>query len=94
MVGFLVAYALDDVTYYNWIMGVLPGFREQGCGWHMIDHFEAYAADHGYRKCAVKTMNRYPSMLSLLIRKHYDIISVESDGRIYFEKLIEQQDSI
>lgn len=90
MAGFLVSYALDDLTYYNWIMGVLPDFRRQGCGTYMIDHFESCVAKYGFRKCAVKSMNRYRSMMALLIRKGYDILLVEADGKIYFEKKIEQ----
>lgn len=87
--GFLICYDIDEFTYYNWIMGVLPDFRRQGCGEYMIDHFEDCAEKYGYRKCAVKSMNKYRSMLALLLRKGYDILSVESDGKIYFEKKIE-----
>jgi ribosomal protein S18 acetylase RimI-like enzyme len=87
--GFLVAYAKDEFTYYNWIMAVLPDFRDQGVGKYMIDHFENHASKSGYRKCAVKSMNRYRNMLVLLIRKDYDIILVEIEGKIYVEKKID-----
>lgn len=84
--GFLVSYALSQNTYYNWIMGILPPFRRKSHASLLMDEFEEYAKRRGYKRCRVKTMNRFHAMLNLLIRRSYNIISVEEDGKLVFEK--------
>ncbi len=86
--GFLVAYAINQNTYYNWIMGVLPKYREKGCASLMLNFFEKYAHSQGYRKCMVKTMNKYRNMFILLIKNGYEIVDVENNSMIILIKNI------
>jgi GNAT superfamily N-acetyltransferase len=83
--GFLVSYPDSDDVYYNWITGVLPDYRRQGLADRLMNHFEHYSEINGFTICRVKTMNRYRSMLLLLINRGYDIVSY-TEPKITFEK--------
>jgi GNAT superfamily N-acetyltransferase len=84
--GFLIAYALDKKTYYNWIMGVLPEFREKGYGRKLIELFELSAKQKGYATVQVKTMEKFPSMIHLLTTLKYEEIGFDNQGKIILRK--------
>lgn len=85
-VGFLIAYALDEKTYYNWIMGVLPAFRNKGYGRQLIELFELSAKQKGYVTVQVKTMEKFPAMRHLLAEMKYMEIGNDEDGKIILRK--------
>ena len=87
--GFMVCYEEDDCSYYNWIMGVLPRFRRSGIGNALIRHFAEAALAAKCPRLRVKTMNKYRSMLRLLVDCHFDIVALE-DGKITFESDAQQ----
>lgn len=84
--GFLVAYALDEETYYNWIMGVLPAFRKKGYGRQLIKQFESIAKQKGYPAVQVKTMDKFPAMRRLLAKMEYQEIGHDAEGKIILRK--------
>lgn len=43
----------------------------------LLDRQEVWAAEYGFPAVTVKSMNRYPAMLHLLIRNGYRIPAVE-----------------
>ncbi len=92
--GFMVGYARDKDEFYCWMAGVLPGFRGQGLSQRLLsDHMDT-AAQEGYRRLTVKSRNRYPAMLRLLIQNGYHLVALEPKGpsvldyRLHFEKII------
>ena len=54
----------------------------------MLNFFEKYAHSQGYRKCMVKTMNKYRNMFILLIKNGYEIVDVENNSMIILIKNI------
>ncbi|WP_139248268.1 GNAT family N-acetyltransferase [Janthinobacterium lividum] len=76
---------------YSWLGGVLPAHRKSGLAQRVLEAQEAWASAHGFAAVTVKSMNRYPAMLRLLIRNGYQIRLVEHFGdtareRIHFIK--------
>ena len=84
--GFLIAYALDKETYYNWLMGVLPEFRRKGYGRQLIKKFETIAGDKGYTAVQVKTMEKFSAMRHLLAEMKYQKIGQDEDGKFILRK--------
>lgn len=90
-VGFKLGYPAEYGSLYSWLGGVLPAHRKAGLAQRLLEAQEAWAGDHGFAAVTVKSMNRYPSMLRLLIRNGYQIRLVEQFGdpareRIHFIK--------
>ncbi|MCC5856154.1 MAG: GNAT family N-acetyltransferase [Idiomarina sp.] len=77
IVGFKVGYELNKETFYSWLGGVVPAYRGQGIASLLLKRQEDWATLSGYQRIEVKSMNRYPSMLKLLISHGYSIIGVE-----------------
>lgn len=87
--GFVVCYEDNDGAYYNWLMGVLPTYRRTGVGRAMMKHFAESALSVNLNLLRVKSMNRYPSMLQLLVDTGFYIVGV-TDGKITFESDAQQ----
>jgi GNAT superfamily N-acetyltransferase len=90
-VGFKLGYAAEDGSLYSWLGGVLPAHRKTGLAQRLLEVQEAWASAHGFTSITVKSMNRYPAMLRLLIRNGYQICAVVHFGdpakeRIHFIK--------
>ena len=88
-VGFKLGYAAEDGSLSSWLGGVLPAHRKSGLAQRLLEVQEAWASAHGFAAVTVKSMNRYPAMLRLLIRNGYQIRLVEHFGdqareRIHF----------
>lgn len=92
LAGFKVGYEREfDGTFYSWMGGVLPVFREQGIASQLADRQEAWARDQGYTGVRLKTRNRFKNMLYFALKRGFDIIQVEQveqkmDYRIWLEK--------
>ena len=90
-VGCKLGYAAEDDSFYSWLGGVLPAHRKAGLAQRLLEFQERRAAEGGFSAITVKSMNRYPAMLRLLIRNGYQIRLVEHFGdtareRIHFIK--------
>lgn len=90
-VGCKLGYRAGDGSLYSWLGGVLPAHRKTGLAQRLLERQEAWAREHGFPAITVKSMNRYPAMLRLLIRNGYRICAVEQFGdpaneRIHFIK--------
>ena len=82
-VGFKLGFALNAEEFYSWIGGVLPKARGTGAAQAMLEFQEAWARQQGFQRLRVKSMNRYPAMLRLLIRNSYQIDGfTPGDGRV------------
>ena len=67
-----------DNKWYLWIFGVLKEYRGQNIANQLFDLNEKYAREHGYKEITVKVYNVSREMLRLVIKRGYEINSVES----------------
>ena len=93
LVGFKVGYALNETTFYSWVGGVIPGFRRLHLAQQMLEKQEAWVKDQGYKQLDVKSMNKFPGMLMLLIKNGYQIFDIENRlepdvAKIVFRKVL------
>lgn len=79
-VAYKIGYALSGSEFYSWLGGVIPRFRQQGIATMLRKRQEEWAYQAGYSSISVKSMNRYPAMLQLLISSGYQINGYENNG--------------
>ena len=92
--GFKLGYALDETTFYSWIGGVMPDCRGRGVAQGLLEMQETWARQQGFSLLRVKSMNRYPAMLRLLVRNGYHIDAVTEHenpllSKIHFHKVLD-----
>jgi len=88
LVGYKVGYEEEQHVFYSWLGGVVPGFRSTGVASALRERQEHWARAHGYTRLRVKSRNRFPQMLRLLIAAGYSIVGTEGNGeelKIHFE---------
>ncbi|MBV7316037.1 GNAT family N-acetyltransferase [Shewanella sp. NIFS-20-20] len=76
LAGFKLGYALNEHTFYSWLGGVLPEFRQLGLADSLLVQQQDWACTKGYRTIEVKTKNRFAAMLQLLIKHQYQITAL------------------
>lgn len=93
-IGFKVGYAKEnDGSFYSWMGGVLPAYRQQGIAKELADAQETWARENGFTKIRFKTRNRHKNMLLFAIKNGFKIIAVEprestEEYRILLEKTL------
>ena len=94
-VGFKVGYErYADASFYSWMGGVLPNFRNRGVADALANEQETWAKAKGYRSIRLKTRNKYKSMLCFALKRGFFIIGLGDkcqyvdDYRIVLEKLM------
>lgn len=92
--GFKVGYALSDHDLYSWVGGVVPSGRGFGLGQFLLEAQEAWAVERGYRRILVKSGNRFPAMMRLLLGNGYLVSRLEERGEglvnhlVHFDKTL------
>ncbi|WP_318476045.1 GNAT family N-acetyltransferase [Photobacterium leiognathi] len=91
LVGVKIGYALDKQVFYSWLGGVLPAGRGHGVAQALLETQEAWVIDQGYQQLTVKSRNRFPAMVRLLMHNGYLIEDIEKkegvlDYRLHFRK--------
>ena len=76
-VGFKMGYALDQLTFYSWMGGVLPEFRRLGIAARLAANQEQWAGQNGYRIIKLKTRNIHKRMLIFALKSGFLIEDVE-----------------
>ncbi|GLS91197.1 N-acetyltransferase [Psychromonas marina] len=94
-VAYKIGYALSKTQFYSWLGGVIPAYRKQGIATTLREKQECWALSAGYNEISVKSMNRYPGMLQLLISSGYQISGYENNGttdssKICFSKVLRE----
>ncbi len=79
LAGFKLGYEQETAIFYSWLGGVSPDFRRLGLAQSLLEYQESWASRQGYNHIQVKTMNRFRSMLNLLIRNKYLITELKAD---------------
>ncbi|GLS83263.1 GNAT family N-acetyltransferase [Paraferrimonas haliotis] len=72
-VAYKVGYPLSNQEFYSWLGGVIPSHRKRGIATLLRQEQEIWVQEQGYRCISVKSMNRFPAMLQLLIDSGYQI---------------------
>lgn len=89
--GFKVGYEISDTVFYSWLGGVVPRYRRQGIAQQLREAQELWAQTQGYTQIQVKSMNRFPAMLQLLIAADYHISAYEDLGDTDRSKIVFQK---
>lgn len=94
IVGYKVGYQLTAEIFYSWLGGVVPEYRKHGIATLLLRYQEQWVLNAGYKQIKVKSMNRFPGMLKLLIANSYEIVGLEdsasgSEAKIVFSKSLE-----
>lgn len=91
-VAYKLVYALDSNTFYSWLGAVAPKCRGQGVAQDLLNAQEAWVKANNYRTIKVKSMNRFPAMLSMLIKNGYAIASYEDRDSPQTSKILFTKD--
>ncbi|WP_299019928.1 GNAT family N-acetyltransferase [uncultured Photobacterium sp.] len=91
LVGVKIGYRLSETCFYSWLGGVAPEGRCNGVAQALLEAQEGWAAELDYEELRVKSRNRFPAMLRLLLRNGYQIEHMEKkdgieDYRLHFVK--------
>jgi predicted GNAT superfamily acetyltransferase len=77
-VGFKVGYdKFNDGSFYSWMGGVLPAYRQKHIARKLADVQETWARENGYTRIVFKTRNRHKTMLIFALSNGFSIIDVE-----------------
>lgn len=92
-VGFKLGYATSSTVFYSWLGGVLPNHRKRGIAQQLLRTQEQWVKAQGFSRLEVKSKNRFPAMLTLLIGQGYWISAVTEasdplETKIHFFKSI------
>lgn len=79
-IAYKVGYEKAPHEFYSWLGGVVPAFRKLGVATVLREQQETWVLENGYRTISVKSMNKYPAMLQLLISSGYQIFGYEDNG--------------
>ncbi|MCL1120959.1 GNAT family N-acetyltransferase [Shewanella seohaensis] len=92
--GFKLGYEQADAVFYSWLGGVATDFRRLGLAQSLLEYQETWASRQGYNFIQVKTMNRFPAMLNLLIRNQYLITELKADPQSLIDHKLHLSKSI
>ena len=90
-VAFKLGYPLGTRVFYSWLGGVLQGYRGQGIAEKLLKFQEVQVIKSGCTRLEVKSKNRFPAMMCLLLKNDYminglTINEVSLDTTIHFYK--------
>lgn len=90
LVGFKIGYKYTDTTFYSWVGGVLPSFRQNGIAKKLAELQLKKVLEKGYTRLRTKSTNRFKPMMILNLKNGFDIIQVYTNDsgqtKIVFEK--------
>jgi ribosomal protein S18 acetylase RimI-like enzyme len=93
VVAYKLGYWLDERCFYSWLGGVHPDYRKLGIAKKLLREQEARVRAEGVREIRVKSMNKYKSMLLLLIAQDYAItdiqLNAQGEEKIHFSKKLD-----
>lgn len=88
-VGCKIAYnRFEDGSYYSWLGGVLPEFRNKGVAQLLNNEMEFFAKEKGYTSIIFKTRNKFKPMLHFAIKNGYHIVDIEQKRDILENRII------
>jgi len=94
--GYMIAYdRFSDKSFYCWITGVVPAFRNSGVLTLMMNYLFKWASLNGFSKIKLKSRNERREMNTYLVKRGFFFTSIEhrdeiKDNRVGFERVIEE----
>ena len=83
LLGFKVGYQSDTPdTFYSWMGGVRPEFRNQGIADALAEYQENWAKEKGFKAIYFKTRNRFPAMITFGLSRGFKIMEVIPKGGV------------
>lgn len=79
-VGYKLGFALSKDEFYSWHGAVIPTYRKMGIATQLREYQERWVREQGYGRISVKSMNKFPGMLQLLISSGYQISGYVDEG--------------
>lgn len=93
LIGFKIGYPYSSDTFYSWIGGVLPEYRNQKIATVLLNLMEDYAIKSEFKKLRTKSMNQFKPMMILNLKNGFDIVKVYTNTigqtKIVFEKKLQ-----
>ena len=93
IVGFKIGYRYSETTFYSWVGGVQPNFRQKGIAKQLAKIQEEKAIAKGYQKLRTKSMNKFKPMMILNLKNGFNIVQVYTNDvgqtKVVFEKELE-----
>jgi ribosomal protein S18 acetylase RimI-like enzyme len=92
-VGFKVGYdRFNNGSFYSWMGGVLPDFRQKGVASLLADLQENWAIINGYNSILLKTRKKHKAMISFSLKRGFTIteenrMNLNEETRIWMEKV-------
>lgn len=92
MVGFKIGYdRFRDGSFYSWLGGVLPAFRQDSIASKLAIEQEKWAFKMGFQSIVLKTRNLFKNMLIFALKNGFLIENIEikeniDDNRIILRK--------
>jgi predicted GNAT superfamily acetyltransferase len=88
-IGFKVGYDKDgDGSFYSWMGGVVPEFRNQRVALAMAQHQEQWAKAKGFHTIKFKTRNSHKPMLVFALRNGFSIVDVIRRDRVEDNRIV------
>ncbi|WP_010385982.1 GNAT family N-acetyltransferase [Pseudoalteromonas rubra] len=72
-VAYKLGYEQAPQQFYSWIGAVLPAYRGKGLARALLLEQERWCREQGFSHIEVKTMNRFKTMLQMLVSHDYHI---------------------
>ncbi|MCP4049499.1 MAG: GNAT family N-acetyltransferase [bacterium] len=92
LIGYKLGYWINSEKFYSWLGGVIPSQRKNGIAKALLKRQEFEVHSAGGTEISVKSMNKYPGMLMMLIANGYQVTaykkSGQNDGKIEFSKCL------
>lgn len=78
--GFALGYEIKRSTFYCWLMGVLPAYRNAGIASQLMEALSAWSRENGYHVLRFECYNRARPMLKIAAEQNFDIVGVRFDS--------------
>lgn len=91
-VGFKIGYQrYTDGSFYSWMGGVLPAYRQKGVASQLAQLMETWAIQQGYTSIIFKTRNKFKTMLIFGLKHGFQVIAFEKKEPVEESRIILQK---
>ena len=91
IIGYKIGYELGPHTFYSWLGGVDPDYRNQGIAAELMKRQHRTLKELGYTVVQTKTMNKWRSMLILNIKHGFDVMDTYTDEKGLHKIILEKK---
>jgi predicted GNAT superfamily acetyltransferase len=81
-----------DGSFYSWLGGVVPEFRNTGIAQKLNDEMEKIAKEKGYSSIIFKSRNKFKAMLQFALKNGYNMVGFEEKENISESRIILRKD--